>query len=653
MLTFILFMVVAQQNEVDFAKKIPAADWQVVEDPKQDIYDAVILESNIIINSQVIQHYRRIRVLSERGKNAAELTDISGRSKEIVGRVVQLDGTEIKFTQADLIETLGAKHRHDRTKIKLLVPPGLSDDCIVEMSWIEPAEDGLPTSSYEKRYVVPDVYFTQEKKVLISSEAIRNQRNYLPTQFSWTGIAPPATFELKEERSGRMLVYRQVPALQDEPYGNPYLDQSIAFVLLYKTFPNYGEQPNVFWTDFGDGFVKDRFNKPYTTPSAYDDWIDGLKKQKTGDLPQDVELIYNAFRHKFRPQHFLTSEERVEIKKDTEFENDRQLIGQILKAGYAPSHLIAGLLYKVLDDLEIPAKLSFGASVYGPPFNLEHMNPFTTDYWRPIVVVPVGESWLPLCPFYPEYGAGVVPTYLRGAPSIAFGKGDKWRPEPIRIERLPWQSNIRLRQYAIALASSGEATFEVVEKGKGVFDAYTRDDYYALPADERDDELKRRWQSRARSWEITEAKVEAARSFEQVVSCTVKAAVEWDLEGETWITFNPFPGDSFMMRRNHSWAETRRQPIILPWNAAQIDESQCVLPAGWQLKGAPSWEKRNAIGLVRMSISQQGNTLSTKREIVIEQSILSPQSQDLVIDFLAWVDEAMKQTLAIEIGVGS
>lgn len=645
----LFFLFLAQTVEVDFERAVADSEWDIKEDAEKGIYDAVILEQTTYITTTAIKHYRRIRVLSERGAASAELTDISNRSRGIEGRVIDADGSVTPFREStDLIETLGYRLGRDKEKTKILVPPGLTRDCIVEMSWREPAEDGLPLRTYSKRYVIPDDFYCLKKTIVLTNTVMKRQTGYFPTRFMWTQIAAPAEFEQSEKGGDKIFTYRNVPALRREPFGNAYMDPAMAYVLTYKTFPDYGRDPQVFWSDFGKGWVRSTYGVSYATPGQFDQWLKGLQQELKGQPIEDALMVYAGFLEKYRTEDFLTPAERAAVKEKVEIENNRLLLSTVEKAGYTPSYYLSQILYKVFEDLGLEPYVVFAGSVTGAPFRMEEMNPFVLDIHHPLVALKLGEDqWLAFSPSDPHYPPGVVPSIYRGQNVVGFGKVTKWKPVSVALPRLNWESHLALRSYTMSIASSGEAHFDAQERARGRMAASLRGRYFNLPQDERDQYLRSRWQRRARNWLIEDARVEGADSFGESIVCKVSGALTFDLEGDEWLAFNPFPGDRLIIDLDYEWEPDRLQPVILPSAGAQVDETRCVLPDGWSLMGDPSWEKRNGIGLVRFKATQEGNELVVKREIIFENSFLAPAGQPHLMLMSAWIDEAMSQTLAI------
>lgn len=82
-----------------------------------------------------IEHLVRIRVLSEAGRAGAELRDLSPLATQIQGRTNYRDGTFVRFDKRKDLAEKEISPDGDRVhKVRVLVPPGVTSDCVVELT---------------------------------------------------------------------------------------------------------------------------------------------------------------------------------------------------------------------------------------------------------------------------------------------------------------------------------------------------------------------------------------------------------------------------------------------------------------------------------------------------------------------------------------
>lgn len=640
--------------KVAIGQPVGEAIWKIGEDPSKDIYDAVIVEDLTEFTTLSINRYRKIRILSENGKAAAEFIDFTGETEKLTGRVVDVSGEETVFDRKeDFVEVLGLKSKNRTIKSKILVPPGLTADCLVELSWKIPSLEGLPRGSNRQRFPVQEDYFCRVKVFKLNNNALRSRGSFFVTRAIWSTLKPPAQFAEEKTRSGRTLTYSNIPAQQDHPFGNENLDDNSGFVLIYKTFPDFGKEPGRFWKKLGKEYLgniwfADKFGKG----SDYKRWIRQLKQSLPEDPAQSALHIYHAFRQRVASTDMMPPEvkARYAVKGPVDSENNHYL-EQVFDYGYGEPWQLGFLFYKVARDCELPVQVLFTSSIYDAPFRMDALDPFSLELYFPLFGIPtINGQRLLLAPAFPEYDAGYVPYYLQGGQAIAYSPGEKWSHSPTRIPRLGPNSHQLIRRYQINVTADGEMNFSVVQKGSGVFNARQRELFYPLPEEERVTRLKKSWQNRLGSWKVTNAMLRNVDNLAEPVETVVQGEDTLEIEDEQWVALSPFPGDSLPLSRPRIWPANRRQPIILPHTANQIDLSKITLPKGWKLRGNGDWQKQNSVGKVSYRAIQKGNVLTVRRDIVIAQDLMPAEKERELKYFIAWMDEAFYQTIAITHG---
>ena len=296
----ILFMLLssyllAGDMDVSFGRSVPQEIWDIREQPEREIYDAVILKDITRFTSGFIKRYREVRILNENGKTAAELIDPVGRVQKLKGRVVDITGKETKFDKKeDFVEVLNFRARGRSSKGKILIPPGLTTDCLVEYSWQIPSVSGLPLGRRRQQYQVQEEFFCMKKSFLVERLAFSSQSFSLSgTSIDWTGIAPPAKFEKAQTSKLLELHYLGTPAKEDFPFGNQHLDPSSASVLVFRTLPDdYTKTPDAFWSRFGKVYLKDLFDGSFSKSAGYKAWIEDIKSE----MPRNPRGCFYACR---------------------------------------------------------------------------------------------------------------------------------------------------------------------------------------------------------------------------------------------------------------------------------------------------------------------------------------------------------------------
>ncbi len=95
------------------------------------------------------------------------------------------------------------------------------------------------------------------------------------------------------------------------------------------------------------------------------------------------------------------------------------------------------------------------------------------------------------------------------------------------------------------------------------------------------------------------------------------------------------------------WPAERRQPLMLGFAFTQSERSVLTLPEGMALVGTYDWQQESPVGTVRFSAKQDGQTVVSERRIVLAQASFTAQQELLVKQYLAWVEAAYGERLAI------
>ncbi len=658
MLTYLVIIsasLMAQKYDfptIKYDHPISAETWEIGEDPQNAIYDAVIVEDHTEITSISINRYRKIRILSEKGKEAAQFEDPTGKAKDIKCRVVDISGNQVNIDKKeDLVEVLDFKSRSETNKTKILVPPGLTTDCVVELSWRVFASEGLPEGKYRNVYYIPEPFFVKKKRFKIDKGALRNRGgSYLVTRAVWIPAQPPAKFTALDTNA-RMLIYENVPALKAHPFGNMYLDPSAAFVSLFKTFPNFGSKPVQFWKRFGNEYLKDHMNRKFSKSKKYKAWIKELKARLPDDHVQAAIQVLDAVRREVSASDMLPPSKRaIFAEKGIETEHEAWL-SMVFENGMAHPWQMCFVYYRAAMDCNLPIRVAFANPSTDSPVQASALDPFSLDLYSPFFAVKKGDNnWVFLSPAWQEYTPGFMPPHYQGGPAILFDPNNKWDYEIISTARFGPDAHQKIRQYAISIEEDGLVKFTVNEKGTGIYNSRKLLRYFPKTKDEQVEDLKEIWQDRMPSFLVSDASLKGVSSLDGSVEVFVSAEQKLDLSDNTWLALNPFPGDSLPVSTPNIWPENRKQPIILPHQLQQIDLAIVTAPEGWKLRGKPSWQKANSVGKVSFRAVQEENKITVRRDIILYSDIMGPDAEGELKYFLAWMNEAGYQNIGLDMG---
>ncbi|MBD3257890.1 DUF3857 domain-containing protein [candidate division GN15 bacterium] len=124
-------------------RDVSASDWSIVKDTARQISDACMVFEYVVFDEKDIQDddvntvlYRRIRILSEEGRDWADVTlpilSADQKVKKIRARVVLRDGTVIEMPKDKIHEKEIVKGKDVKVKEISFSLPGVTDDCVIE-----------------------------------------------------------------------------------------------------------------------------------------------------------------------------------------------------------------------------------------------------------------------------------------------------------------------------------------------------------------------------------------------------------------------------------------------------------------------------------------------------------------------------------------
>ena len=628
--------------------ELPASVWQVREDPERGIYDAVILEDVFQFNWMGIDRYRSIRILSENGKEAAGFFDETGTAGGLKGRVIDVSGKITHFdTKKDLVEVLGLKTREGATRTRILLPPGLTDNCVVEYSWGIGATDGLPWNTYRKDYLVREDYFCKRKVFRIERKVLSTRAGFYSTRVGWTKPQPPATFDQQEKRGSYTIIYGNLPARENHPYGNELLDPGSGLFTVYKTIPDFGRNPDQFWNRLGRDYFRESYNGKINS-REYRAWLKDLKSRLPEDHVQAAVMAYNALRERVSATDLLPPRLKAVYAKHGRITKDQpDWRARCFELGYAEPEQLSDLFFSLGRDLDLPLQFLFTTPSFSVPFSAEALDPFRLNILYPFFGIKVDNSWVTFAPAYQNYPAGMLPPFWQGGQAITFDPGNRWKYGLTRLARFGPGVHQKIRRYQMDIGADGRGEVSIQEEGSGVFNADHVATYLPLPPDEAAEHLKHQWQTKIGEWQITEAVVAGAESPNNQVKVRVAAEAHFDL-GDDWFALNPFPADSLPIGLPDIWPKNRKQPIILPHTFTAIDLAKINLPQGWTLRGNANWSKENEIGKVSFTVVKKDRVLTVRRDLILARDMLPPDKEKQLKYLLAWMEEAYYQTLGLE-----
>lgn len=233
---------------------VSAEIWAMKEDQAKGIKDAVILENRTIFKTYSMERIIRIRILSEAGKMAARLPEFSGECHSFDGRTVYPDGKVLSFEARQDFQSVPVSVGNFEEKRTVLIPPGLTADCLVELRWVENTLlDWLPTRMGNWHYW----RFGSEYYTLI--ESIKVPKKF---RLSYTAMHGSLRLSVTESENDRDFWAKDIPATESELYSlSFFMDRPVfqAFYQPQRMFKTVKEGSSVYWKALGTKFYQGYF----------------------------------------------------------------------------------------------------------------------------------------------------------------------------------------------------------------------------------------------------------------------------------------------------------------------------------------------------------------------------------------------------------
>jgi hypothetical protein len=200
----------------------------------------------------VLNHYIRIKVFTERGRESQSKIDIpfgkNEKIKDIAARTLKSNGEIIELKKEDVFERTIVKASGIKIKAKSFALPGVEPGSVIEYRWREVREDSLIT--YERLQFQRDI-------------PIQRVKYYIkPLNLAEYGLSGPdygmryQTFHgqggdlVKEKNGFYSMTMTNMPAIHEEPRMPPE-DEIRTWTLLFYVVGDYERDPDKFWAKHG------------------------------------------------------------------------------------------------------------------------------------------------------------------------------------------------------------------------------------------------------------------------------------------------------------------------------------------------------------------------------------------------------------------
>jgi hypothetical protein len=441
----------------------------------------------------VLRHYVRIKIFTERGKEAQSKIDIAypntHKISDIAGRTIKPDGTIVELKKDGIFQRTVAKAGKLKLQAKSFAMPAVEPGSIIEYRWREVRGDQI--AFYLRLYFQRDIPVQLVKYYLkpISLPGF---------PFGMRSLTFHAKFsQFQKERDGfYSCQMTNVPAFKEEPRMPPE-DQVRPWMLVYYS-KDRKLSPAQFWKEYGKEVYEN--HKGSMKPN---DEVKRAATEIVGDATtpeRKLERLYDFCRTKIKN---IYADEVVMSDDDRKKIKDNKSPADTLKRGMGTGidiDMLFGALASALGYEVRVAHLADRSDIFFDP-NLPD------DYFlnASVIAVMVGERWR----FYDTSAvylpAGMLPWYYEGQQALI---SDPKEPVFVGTPMSAPEKSVMKRVAKLRLADDGTLEGEVRMEYTGHLGAdrkeYDDDD----SADQREKTLFDRIRERMSTAELRNIKIE-------------------------------------------------------------------------------------------------------------------------------------------------
>jgi len=638
--------------------------WDVSEGETQGT-GAILLERTLRIGSLSVEHFYLIRVLSERGKATVEFPGFSPSSK-IEGRCVTREGLETKFNTSSDFQTKALLER-DQASLnrKVVIPPGLTSDCVVQVAWSEPAFYVAVGGWMD--YRVTDQIYSLASRIPSRRVELEIRPNLGWAYDLQVGTTRPKILE------NRIAIFNDLPAYEWIPFSEDGAKDNPRIVLyqgpqVFMKEASQGE--HLFWLAVANGYWRPYYEGKYTFGKVWGGFSEDMRRDLPAGRQEAALEIHRRLMGRIRDIRRLTAEESLALpKKEAERKIDPRDFDTALRTGLTNSDGIFLLYWVLLGQAGIDVKpvrvvdrsirtfrkkqcnlAQFSATLYmvdepgRPPIFLDPLRRRTD----PSLIHPDYQGTEAMA-FIPPGASGSQIELPPG--SSAASLAQKLGPGfwGTRVVKIPFQSgeqNLRTTDILIRVNPDRD-DISIATKSTGMDEWRERDRWWDLLPEERNRRLKESLAQLDRSIQVERA----------VVGGMTKSPAEWfteasrERDASRHLEVQPFPLMRPPLELPGDLPTQRKEPILLPWVGTREIKSVITLPAGYRLGELSEFKRSNAFGDIAWTITPSSGKVPAEvlvcYRVATKRLISEPVAYPQLKEFLSWVRESFERTLVL------
>jgi len=468
----------------------------------EGLFWEVRIDDNSEGGGLVFNHYLRVKVFTERGRESQSKIDLlygklygsEIKISDIAARTIKPDGSIVELKKEDIFDRTVVKTSGLKYKAKSFAMPGVEPGCIIEYRWRETRVNAL--ANYIRLNFQRDIP-VQRVEYLVKPLSLDGYG------FSSITLHGDPTNWAKEKNGFYSTSMTNVPAIHDEVRMPPEDQVKTWMLVFYRNSSDDRKDSEKYWIETGKYYYDQK--KSLIKPN---DEVKKMAASLIADAKTDdekLERLFDFCRTKIKNVSLdtagLTSDELAKIK-----ENKNP--GDTLKRGMGYGANIDQLFAALANASGFDARIVMAPDRGDLFFDKSMPNDYFIDPMN--IAVKVGENWKFFNPGYPHIPFGMLRWQEEGEQSlITDPKQPLWVETPLSG---PDKSLVK-RTARMKLGDDGSLEGDVRIEYTGHFSIERKMEIDEESEAQREDDLKQEIKGQMSSAEISNIKVENVMEY--------------------------------------------------------------------------------------------------------------------------------------------
>lgn len=608
---------------------------------------AIYLEKSVLVAASHVEFRQRIRVAGEAGKAAVEFGNLGKDAYDVAGRTLHPGGVVVPFTRKDLQTKTVVRSGYEQVDRTVLIPPGVTADCIVDIKWKEP----------KKYFQTSETGFGSMEMFMVSEPyPVLRAVVEVPMNSNWAWFLLPGKSKgLKRgERAGsNQFELLNLPPAEEVPYSVPSYRDPCMLLMWSNPMALRGASREGFdryWSEFGKLGLQRDFESSRLFGRTYRTLSEELRKDRPAGNQEFARELAFKIQERIRNVSVPTAADKASMGKGkTAKDLDGRDIQATVERGFTNGWGMVYLYYHLLRDAGIQPKIALVADKDLWRFNQQLLS-FQQFNDVLIGIEEPGKGTLWVDPAWRFAAPGLISMDYQGTQALVYDSA-AWTAT---VQQIPVQgatANQRHDEYRFELKEDEDA-FETKTTFSGLLDARERRKFIELEPKEQGRLLKEESEKNRLGISLNQADVLDALEPRKPLRFAIAGRIE--REAGRRRTFEPFPLTPLALWVPDRLEETRNQFIAVPFARVRTAECRFTLPPGYRLAPVERMDRRNEYGTVSWNLESDNSAgVASNRvalRVEISKTLGVPASYPAFKEFLGWIREAGTRTLVLERG---